>query len=196
MEAGDAITEGMRHKDCRLSGGETHDGWAGLLTQQVRERGRWYLHLAYRVVGDVEAAEDACQRAFCRAWERRDEIRDPNALRNWLARTVVNEALQLLRRRQIERRALAEQPNGEPATGPAEGVAQRDGVWRAVAMLEEPTRSIVVLRVVHGFSGNEVKRMFGCSAAEVSRRLHAGMAALRNQLTEFRDTTRDTNTEV
>ena len=179
-----------------MDGGETHDGWAGLLTRQIRERGGWYLHLAYRVVRDVDVAEDACQRAFCRAWERREEIREPDALRSWLARTVVNEALQTLRRRQTERRALAEQPNGESAKEPAEQLAQRDAVWRAVATLKEPTRSIVVLRIVHGFSGNEVKRMFGCSAAEVSRRLHAGMEELRGHLTEFRDMARGTNTQA
>ena len=49
----------------------------------------------------------------------------------------------------------------------------------SIAELPEQTQLVIVLRLVEGMSGNEVKSLLGCSASEVSRRLHNGMDHLR-----------------
>ena len=161
---------------------ETHD-WQRVFAEQARQQGAFYFRLARRIVGEASAAEDACQRAFLRAWRQRDRIERVEAIRSYLARAVVNESLQWRRQRQTELGALNGLPprDGGPAD-PGAGLEQREWVWRAVEQLHEPTRSIVILRIAHGLKGKEVSERLGCSASEVSRRLHDGLDTLRKAM--------------
>jgi RNA polymerase sigma factor (sigma-70 family) len=161
-------------------------GWQSLLAGQVEANGRLCFRVAFGVLGQAAAAEDACQQAFLKAWESREKIQDAAALRAWLLRVVVNEALQALRRSKTERRVLNDQIErraGEPAV--ANQNDMRESILLALAGLPEPTRTIVVMRLMDGRSGNEVKEFLGCSASEVSRRLHDGIAMLRGSLAEW-----------
>lgn len=162
--------------------------WRALLTDRLREDGRLYYRLAFGVLRNGGGAEEACQQAMLKAWDRRGGI-EPEKLRAWLARVVVNEALEVARRRKVERRSLAGQASiGGARPGPAapgDELATREAVVRAMDRLPETARTVVALRVMQGMSGNEAKDLLGCSAAEVSRQLHAGMEQLRGLLAEF-----------
>ena len=162
--------------------------WGALLGERVREDGRLYFLLAFGVLRDAHGAEEACQQAMLKAWDQRGRI-EPGKLRAWLARVVVNESLYVARRRKVERSwADAQAPRHAEPGGPAplEAMATREAVTLAMDRLPETARTVVALRVMQGLSGNEVKELLGCSAAEVSRQLHAGMEQLRGLLAEFR----------
>ena len=145
------------------------------------ENGRLFFRLAFGVVRDAAAAEDACQQAMMKAWAQRDRIDNPQTLRAWLARTVVNESLQIARRVRIERRVLNHHAiSAEGVVAGAEGgFGDREAVLRAMEQLDEEVRAVVTLRIIEGLSGNEVKDLLGCSAAGVSRRLHEGLEQMR-----------------
>jgi RNA polymerase sigma-70 factor, ECF subfamily len=160
--------------------------WQALLAEQISENGRLYFRLAYGVLRDASAAEDMCQQAFLKAWKHREMIRDRQMLRHWLARVVINESLQMLRRSRLERDAL----HRRPIYGMADvqdGPALRESVVRAMGELPEAERVVVALRVMEGMSGNEVKALLGCSAAQVSKQLHSGMQRLRLLLEDWRE---------
>ena len=162
------------------STGGVDDDWLTLLDALVRQYGRFYHRLAYGVLHRNEAAADVCQQAYLRAWERRDQIRDSGALRSWLARVVINESFLVLRRSETEQRVLAARSGwvgGQQAA--VEASDRRDLVVVAMARLPEPVRTVVALRVMQGLSGNEVSRLLGSNASEVSRRLHEGLDQLR-----------------
>lgn len=163
------------------------DRWRALLAGQLRDNHRLFFKLAYGVLRDAAAAEDACQHALCQAWEHRGRIEDPAALTGWLSRTVVNRALEIARRRTTERRALDARTDPHPTgTAVGEGVAMRESIVLALDELPEMTRVVVVMRVMRGDSGNDVAATLGLSASEVSRRLHAGMEQLRRSLRDWR----------
>ncbi|MDO8331731.1 MAG: RNA polymerase sigma factor SigJ [Fluviicoccus sp.] len=61
------------------------------------QRRRWF-GLAYRVLGSVQDAEDVVQEAWLR-WQRAEAVTNPDA---WVRQTVVNLALDQLRRRRRE----------------------------------------------------------------------------------------------
>jgi len=145
-------------------------------TEAVREQGPALLRLSTAILGSREAAEDACQQAFLKAWQQFDRIQ---SLPGWLHRVVVHESFAQLRRRKIERQAMNDQPFTAPMHDHANQVAQREQIVMALSDLPDATREIVVLRLLQGMTGNEVKIMLGCSASEVSRRLHDGMEKLR-----------------
>jgi RNA polymerase sigma factor (sigma-70 family) len=179
----------------------------------VAERA-FFLRLAWGILRDAHAAEDACQQAFvqacaasqtwsdpatpspgCRAeaaCEARPAPPDPARLRPWLAQVVVNESLQVLRRRKLERRLRGPSPAldqsgvvaDESRAAPDADPFLRETVLAALEQLPEPNRLVVLLRIMEGWSGNEVKDLLGCSAAEVSRRLYRGMEQLRGLLAD------------
>ncbi len=177
-------------------GQESDAAWRQLLSEHVRTHGRMCFAIAWRILGHAGQAEDACQQAFLKAWEHRRRIQREGSLRAWLVRVVTTESLQMARRRRTERRVL-DVTKGLPAddgaagsvdpgaTDPLRGLALRESVVRALEELPVTTRSVVILRIMAGYSGNEVKEILGCSASEVSRRYHEGMAMLRVALSEW-----------
>ncbi len=165
----------------------------------VAERA-FLFRLAWGILRDTHAAEDACQQAFVRASQPQGQAPDPARLRPWLAKVVVNESLQTLRRRKLEQRLRGPSPAlSHSGVAADESRAARDAnpflretVLAALEQLPEPSRLVVLLRIMHGWSGNAVKELLGCSAAEVSRRLYAGMEQLRSLLAGVHaDTTKD-----
>ncbi|HSZ55558.1 MAG TPA: sigma-70 family RNA polymerase sigma factor [Tepidisphaeraceae bacterium] len=159
--------------------------WRALLAEQFGQSSRLLYRLAYGILREPGSAEDACQQALTRAWERRGELRDPALLQSWLARVVVTESLQTRRRGQIERRVLSD-PARQPHEQPPPDTDLREGVLKAMEQLPEQARLIVALRVMQGVSGNDVKDLLGCSAAEVSRQLHRGLEMLRGLLADWK----------
>jgi RNA polymerase sigma-70 factor (ECF subfamily) len=161
------------------------------MSRQALENGRLFFRLAYDVLRNASEAEDVVQQSLLKAWERRDgRIKAPLQLKQWLVRSVVNGALEVLRRRKTEQRVLRLHPaaDGDDDKGPSppgdgpERVETADLLLRAVADLPEMTRSVIVLRILEGMSGNDAKDLLGCSAAEVSRQLHRGLEILRAAL--------------
>ncbi|MCX5660569.1 MAG: sigma-70 family RNA polymerase sigma factor [Planctomycetota bacterium] len=159
-----------------------------MLTREVGVSGRLCFQVAHRILADANAAEDICQQSLLKAWEHRREIVNENALRAWLLRVVTNECLQSLRRRRTQARVLSQRASPDKAASafePGRQAALRESVVLALSELPETTRAVVVLRVMGGRSGNEVKAILGCSAAEVSRRLHEGLDMLRTSMADW-----------
>lgn len=157
--------------------------WEAVLSDQVRRSSRLLFKLAYGILRDAAAAEDICQQAFMRAWQQQDRIRDSVALQAWLSRVVVNDSLQLIRRRQTERRA--QERLSQAATydsGRATSLEWRELLHAGMTELSDRTRMVVLLRLVEGASGAEVKSRLGISESEVSRRLHQGLEHLRRRV--------------
>src|SRR4051812_45941353 len=72
---------------------------------------RWFdrvLDLAYRVLGEEQAAADVAQETFLSAWRAIDHLEDPNAFGGWLLRRTQNNALER-RRRENRARPVDEQ---------------------------------------------------------------------------------------
>lgn len=168
---------------------EANTDWHVVLADEVRHGAQLLFRLAYDILKNAAAAEDVCQHAFMKAWESRGEIRERRAVRGWLARVVVNESLRLLRRQVTERRAAqcGTGFDGREATvgSPSDAIAARESVLLALAQLPERTRIVVTMRIIQGLPGTEVKELMGCSAAEVSRQLHAGMTQLQGLLADW-----------
>ena len=82
-----------------------HETMEQRLAYQVHASGRSLFKVAFDILHDAAAAEDACQQAFLKAWEHQDSLRSAGALRAWLTQTVIHESLAVYRRRRTEGRA-------------------------------------------------------------------------------------------
>ena len=167
------------------TGDTSSELWQRHLSDHASLHGRLLFRVAFRILRDASAAEDVVQQAFLKAWEHRQEIRAHDALRAWLVRSVVNGGLATARRRKSEARALRFRPEEDDNDGGLQAIERRElrgALLTALDDLPERTRVVVVLRIMEGMSGNEVKELLGYSAAEISRQLHGGLQTLRKAL--------------
>jgi RNA polymerase sigma-70 factor (ECF subfamily) len=162
--------------------------WESLLSEQVRLNSRLFYRLAHRLLRDDAAAQDVCQQAFRRVWEHRSRIVDPsvNTVRNWILQTVKTDCLQRLRRRKIEQRVLGTYAAAQPdiAYDPQTPKDLRDGVLAAIALLPEPTQTMVKLWYLDGMTANEVMVVFGCRRSDFWRHMRWGLDQLRGLLSD------------
>jgi RNA polymerase sigma-70 factor (ECF subfamily) len=158
--------------------------WRQFLADQVRQSSRLWLRLAFNILRDPTLVEDACQEALLRAWDRRDQLREPKHLNAWMARSVINESFLVLRRRKSERRVLEKVSEIDPVAVQVSTTLDREELASALEQLPEDVRTVVVLRVMDGLSGNDVKDLLGCSASQVSRLLHEGLEQLRRRMND------------
>jgi RNA polymerase sigma-70 factor (ECF subfamily) len=159
--------------------------------------------VAYRfsqmVCGHAEDADDAMQEALLKTYRYATRIREPEAFRTWLYRTVKNACL-IGRRRHVGEPAyllslddVTAAMDGErhrvevvdPARRPDEhamNAALRRRLRSAFAALPPPYRLVVFLREMEGLSTRQVAKVTGISEANVKTRLHRARLFLRQEL--------------
>ena len=166
--------------------------------QFVRDNIGWMLAVARRVLRDAAAAEDAVQGAFVSIFKNIEAFEGRSALKTWMHRIVVNEALMLLRRD----RRLREEPidtllptfdrngcriEGDWATFETpESAMQRTEARQTVAevidRLPDGYRIVLLLRDIEEMSTADVAAALDLSEANVKVRLHRARAALKKLL--------------
>lgn len=170
-----------------------------------RHQSRVY-RLACRILGDPEAAEDAAQEAFVRAWRALPGFKGEARFSTWLTRIAINQCRNELRRRRTPKHARAlslDAPlraNGESAgdglaaAGPAPW-EQADGrdlalaLRAALARLEPEAREVLVLREAEALSYEEIAEILAVPVGTVRSRLHRARAELQQRLTRAADRT-------
>ena len=136
----------------------------------------WRAIYAY-VGGRRHLAEDVVAEAFARAIERAPEIRAP---RPWIYRTAFRIATRELRR---ERRPLPPSPDPVPGIDPADVQDVLGALWS----LSPNQRAAVLLHDEEGFTGPEIARLLGMSAATVRVHVFRGRRRLRELLSVEED---------
>ncbi|MCZ6643988.1 MAG: sigma-70 family RNA polymerase sigma factor, partial [Gammaproteobacteria bacterium] len=136
--------------------------------------------LARYLLNDASDAEDATQEAFIKLWNQRDTI-NLERIKPWLLKVTRNICLDKLRHRRLAPDLQTNEVRGPVAD------AERDELSRwlksAIADLEEPFRSLVVLRDVQQHSYEEVARITELNLSQVKVYLHRARKRLREQLT-------------
>ena len=130
--------------------------------------------IAWSVLGDRAAAEDAAQDACARLLTAISTLRNPEAFGAWFYRIVVNEANR--RRRQARQAASV----GELSTQ-ADRIDHDDRIdlERALRALDQKLRVALILRYYFNLSGDRIARIVGCSPLTVRWRLFMGRKRLR-----------------
>jgi RNA polymerase sigma-70 factor, ECF subfamily len=146
--------------------------------------------IAWRILEHREDAEDAVQDAFIRALEGLGTLDTGRPFRPWFHRIVVNQALNLRRRRSV--RATAQLPGDAMATTPsperdAENAALRGHLRRALDRLPERQRTIVQLADLEGMNSSEIAEILDLSAGTVRWHLHQARQTLRAELSTLEE---------
>jgi RNA polymerase sigma-70 factor, ECF subfamily len=152
----------------------------------VSENLRRVFLLIYRIVGNVDDAQDLTQEAFIKALQRQDQIKDLDKAAHWLSRIATNTAIDFLRRHgRINFCEIDDMP--EPlASSPSESPEQillrnerKHYLETGLDTLTPRERAALVLRDVEDLPAEEVAGHLNCSKATV--RSH-----IANARTKFR----------
>lgn len=151
----------------------------------VRVHHRLVFGYARRVLGDDEAACEATQDVFVRAWRYRASC-DPARVRSWLLGIAANRCRDALRARGHEPAAL-DDPAALPGRddGGLSGLARRwvrDEVARAIDALPPEHREVVALRYLSELSYEEVAAHLGLSVGAARMRALRAREALARAL--------------
>jgi RNA polymerase sigma-70 factor (ECF subfamily) len=184
------LDDARRARLARAGGGEAASDGAGddeELVRGLRHGKAWAERaLLERYTGHVERVlthilgshndlDDLAQEVFLRALRRVDDLREPRALREWLAAFAVNvarEAIRSKRRRWWQvLRAPEETPELEAPTASAEDRAALRAFYDVIGGLDVDARIAFTLRYVDGMELTEVAGACGVSLATIKRRL-------------------------
>jgi len=138
----------------------------------VEERWTALVRLARSVTGEADA-EDAVQDALVKAWRKLGSLRDPEALRAWLARIVVHVCLRRTRRRRFTL-ALDEVPEPVHESGTEAAL----DVAKLLGLLAPRQRAVLHLTVVEGMSDSEIAAVMDLSPAGVRSHRRRGRERL------------------
>ncbi len=170
----------------------------------VHRYARHVYNIAYRMTGNDADARDLSQEAFLRVYRALRRVEPDAPLENWLYRIVSNLYIDLLRKRPRARveslDAPVETPRGElvrelPDAGSnPEAILERthfDGaIQRALSLLSEELRMVVVLSDVEGFAYEEIATILRVPLGTVKSRLHRARQILQQRLRPYLESRR------
>ena len=139
--------------------------------------------IAYRILRDVERAQDAVQQAFLLAWRELPRLRDPDRFEVWLHRLVVNACYEEFRRyRRWSANVRTLPVDGPAAPDETVSIAERDALERAFQSLTPEHRAVVVLHHHVGMPLTSIAEVTGVPLGTVKSRLHYATRILRGAL--------------
>ena len=138
-------------------------------------------NLCYRMLGEPEAAEDAAQETFLRAYQHlhRYDIKRPFA--TWLLSIAAHYCIDRLRRRKLpifsvdeDEETTFEIPDAHALHPEAEAVhgEQREQIHAMVQSLDATDRAAIIMRYWYDFSEIEIAEALNLSVSAVKSRLH------------------------
>ncbi|AGA56568.1 RNA polymerase sigma factor, sigma-70 family [Thermobacillus composti KWC4] len=152
-------------------------------------------HMAFRMLGSRQEAEDVVQEAFLRVYRNLDRYDEGMKFSTWIYRIATNLCIDRLRKRKATYSLDAESTEHEGLDGYA--VIPSDDrtpesemllsetqriVRQAIDTLPAKYKSVMVLRYLHGLSLQEIGEVLDMPVTTVKTRVHRGREYLRKKL--------------
>jgi RNA polymerase sigma-70 factor (ECF subfamily) len=157
----------------------------------VARHQRRVFSFAHYFLGNPSEAEDVVQEVLLRLWQNWHKL-DTERLEPWLTRVTRNACYDLLRKRRSTSRYMAPDTDDDvtdraPSNRPspeakAEASDFRKHLLAALRKLDEPMRSILILREIQGLKYQEIADILAMPINTVRVYLHRGRQRLRKQL--------------
>ena len=167
-----------------------------LLAVVYSEHGPGIRRFLQGLLHDRAAADDALQETFARAFRRMDTLQDPERIAPWLFGIARNVALETRKARRRIGRLLDFDPEAErrdphqgsdPRTPEAELLGREAAgvAVRALDRLSTDRRAVLMLRVDHGLSYDDIAGLMGWTLGKVKIEIHRAREVLREELSGY-----------
>ena len=156
------------------------EGDSSALAEVYARYSRQLMRLAFRITGSAQDAEDALHDVFVGLPEALRKYNEQGHLESWLKRVTARVALSSLR----AGRNAHEIPIDQTALSSdrADSVAETAPIQKAIDALPGPLRLVFVLKVMEGYSHQDISTMLGITRGNSEVRLHRAIAILRRAL--------------
>ena len=150
--------------------------------------------VCWHYTGHTEDAKDCAQEALLKAWRSIGAYRQDCSLETWLYRVCASVCMDFLRRRKRYSPELLADTEEEgfdapdPAVTPDEKVIarqEREELRRAVAMLPEDMRTVLILYALEKKKYEEIAVITGAAVGTVKSRLNRARQRLQEILTQW-----------
>src|ERR671917_615169 len=142
--------------------------------------------LAYRMMGEKQAAEDLVQDALLKVWRGAGSYRaERGSVRTWILSIVHNRAIDQLRslasRRRTQERVEASAPRVQPSEAFAETWRnrQREQIREALNTLPSEQLKILELAYFSGYTHVEISTLLDLPLGTVKGRMRLGLKKIR-----------------
>jgi RNA polymerase sigma-70 factor, ECF subfamily len=149
--------------------------------------GRAAYSLAYRMMGERQAAEDLVQDAFLKVWRAAGSYRtERGSVRTWILSIVHNRGIDQLRSLASRRRTQEKIEASAPTSQPSEAFAQtwrnsqREQVREALKTLPQEQLKIVELAYFSGYTHMEIAELLGLPLGTVKGRMRLGLKKVKD----------------
>jgi RNA polymerase sigma-70 factor (ECF subfamily) len=143
--------------------------------------------LAYRMMGEKQAAEDLLQEAFLKLWCGAASYRAKRgSVRTWLLSIVHNRRIDQLRslasRRRTQEKIEASAPKSQPSEAFAQSWrnSQREQVREALKTLPSEQLKVLELAYFSGYTHVEIAELSGLPLGTVKGRMRLGLKKIRD----------------
>ena len=178
---------------------DLREGDKTALAAIVDKYGKLVYRIAIQITKNHEDANDVMQDTFLKVYESIGGFRKEAAFETWLYRIVVNQALNLVKRRDRRREvSLAAEIEIDPHFSLREGYGYLDSphdnvekkelqkwVTQAVDSLPAKHRTVVILHEFEGLTHPQIAAILNCSEGTVRSRLHYARRKLRDLLKPY-----------
>jgi RNA polymerase sigma-70 factor (ECF subfamily) len=174
----------------RLAQDGSQDAFAELVTKYQSK----VFSMAMSFIRNREAADDAAQEVFLKAYLALPKFHLQSEFGTWLYRIAVNQLKDMLRKKgrakevsleDVREISVADENALEEAERERDAEARRNLVQRFVQGLPEKYRTILTLRDIQGLPYDEISQVLHLSPGTVDSRLHRARRMLRHKLAPY-----------
>ena len=161
-------------------------GTAGAFAVLYDRHGLAAYSLAYRMMGEKQAAEDLAQDAFLKVWRSAAGYRpERGSVRTWILSIVHNRGIDQLRSQASRRRTQAKIEESAARSQPSEAFSetwrnfQRDQVREALNTLPKEQLTVLELAYFSGYTQAEISNLLDQPLGTVKGRMRLGLKKIR-----------------
>ena len=148
-------------------------------------------NVAFRMLGDAEAAHDITQESFISAYTALQGFKKKSKFSTWLYSITVNKCKDHLKSKkthvpidEISEMATCTKANPEEKLSKKQMIK---GIQRALNALPEDYREVIVLKHIEGLDYREMEAILGVNINALKVRTHRGREMLKKLLREMGD---------
>jgi RNA polymerase sigma-70 factor (ECF subfamily) len=157
-------------------------GEVALFELIVRRYNQRLFRTTRAILRDDDAAEDAMQEAYLRAFAKLDQFAGEAKFSTWLTKIAVHEALNRLRRAKAQEELPEAMHNSDNPERTAYDRELRAAIEKALDGLPPLYRTVFVMREIEDMTIAETAGCLGITPENVKTRLHRARSLLRNRL--------------
>lgn len=140
-----------------------------------------FYRLAYSYVRNKDQALDIVQNSIVKALENYSKLRNPNAIKTWVYRVIVNESITMLRK---EKRETVYEPEQIDEMREEAVPENEPGIFEQVNCLPFELRTVIILRFYEDLPLKEIAKVTNTNLSTTKYRLYSAISKLKTVIKE------------